>query len=180
MTPRRTFPDLWAPPAYDLPERHLVRCLAGEGHLDDLPWLNRQGVDVRTAAHHRIRAAMLINGLPDKHYWPLMRPYLLGYWRKTDGMSTPFGIWYRAGNQVLYYPHDLDYYLQSDKLTSDNELRERAPYFDVPMWKVRTIYAAVRSPFGIRAYRAHARRARREPGYGTIAYIPQLPDFKRS
>ena len=161
------FPKTWTAPSIKTIECDVFP-------LDDVAFLNRFGIDIRTAAHHVIMAAILKSGMPERYYDKLMRPYLTGFWRKCDGMSSP--IWVRDKSQPLFRAHDMDYYEGRDRLESDRETAYLTTYFDYNRFQSNLIYAGMRSPIAWRAYRRHAHKRRTIHGYGTLAYIPKLPD----
>ena len=114
----------------------------------------------------------------------LIEPYDNGYYKKSDGKSTPF-FWMKVtGYQrilglkkdIVSVRHDLDYYRgkpprkEADQLyfSSQIDLGQKKFLASVEYWFLKQ--------FGRIAWSSHRSKQTTIPGYGTDEYIPSLPD----
>lgn len=142
--------------------------------LADVAFLDRFGIDVRDTAHYLLWGAVLGAGLPEQDYHAMMEPYLNGYWKKTDGMSSP--VFSHDMCRPIFYRHDYDYYRGLHRGTADLDMANRMRYFPFSTLQRFLIYRTVRL-VAWRAYRIHAKRRKTIPGYGTDAHIKSMQDW---
>jgi len=132
-----------------------------------------------------VRLYLLLRGVSTGSYNILVEPYDNGYYKRADGKSTPFGIFKIAAVQkrlrfrkdIVSVRHDLDYYTGVDRKVADQRYRDLQIEVGHSKWKTALEYTALRM-FGSIAWNKHAEKRRSTPGYGTVAYIKNMPVFR--
>ena len=114
----------------------------------------------------------------------LVEPYDIGFYKKSDGKSSPFGFMKVMGIQKLFgvkkdivsVRHDLDYYRGNpNRLKSDLYYLRSQKALDQSSFFSRIEYTALRW-FGCPAWNKHKKKRIKDSCYGTDAYIPKLKD----
>lgn len=132
-----------------------------------------------------VRLYLLLRGVSTPSYKLLVEPYDNGYYKKSDGKSTPFGIFkiaaiqkrLRFSKDIVAVRHDFDYYTGMNREEADKRYRDLQIECGHSRWKAVLEYRALRL-FGGVAWRNHAKKRATIEGYGTVAYIPQLETFR--
>lgn len=150
-------------------------------------------IDNRTA----VRFVLALRSVSGDMFRRLVRPYDIGFYKKSDGKSHP--LWFLRiprflrvlgfRKDIVAVRHDFDYYrgrssdsdTEPDRYDPTERLRAdrnyRAGQIAVGLWR----WAAWIEYFALRvggwwSWRNHRRKSEQIDGYGTIGYIPQLPD----
>lgn len=132
-----------------------------------------------------VRLYLLLRGVSTPCYRLLVEAYDNGYYKKSDGKSTPFGIFKIAAIQkrlrfrkdIVAVRHDFDYYSGVNRKEADVRYRDLQIEVGHPRWKAVLEYGALRL-FGRFAWRNHANKRAEIEGYGTVAYIPNMETFR--
>lgn len=150
-------------------------------------------IDNRTA----VRFILALRNVSGEMFRRLTKPYDIGFYKKSDGKSHP--LWFLRTprflrvfgfkKDIVAVRHDFDYYRglsgeskrgagryhRSERLRADQHYRRAQ--IDVGLWRIAagiefwTLRAA-----GWWSWGRHRKRSRLIEGYGTIDYVPKLPD----
>ncbi|MFV2055037.1 MAG: hypothetical protein ACC707_01165 [Thiohalomonadales bacterium] len=168
---------------YKGPDREAFCRLLHDGthnFLDNNILNERNSLDNRTT----VRMILLLRGVKRETYDQLVEPYDTGFYRRTDGKSSPLGIFKIAPIQrklgftkdIVSIRHDLDYYSGVERSLADARYRDNQIELGYPKWRAIGEYWALRA-FGWKAWNKHKTRRENIAGYGTLAYIAQMPVF---
>lgn len=146
---------------------------------------NDPNVEIDNRIAIRILLCNLTDGdLPREVYERIVEPYDIGFYRKSDGKSTPLR-WLKVTRKqrrlgvrkdIVSVRHDLDYYRGRPKRRrADGWYRRSQRALGNGGLLTWLEYGALRLA-GRGAWRSHARKRDTVPGYGQDPYIPQLED----
>jgi hypothetical protein len=188
MTDEATFPNKTA---YDLKSQAQVGALTPQETvelLEKIPALAElyaNDPSVRMDNRDAVRLLLKLRKIEPPLFDLLVAPYDNGYYKKSDGKSTPLsfmkvprflrvlGFW----KDIVSVRHDLDYYKGTHRKTADDRYREAQIKVGQRSWIAYLEYYGLRL-FGSISWRRHARHRASADGYGTDEYIRKLPDKK--
>jgi len=149
-------------------------------------FLNKNIINERNSLDNRtsVRMILLLRGVKREVYDLLVEPYDTGFYRRTDGKSSPLGIFKVAPIQralgftkdIVSIRHDLDYYSGVERSLADARYRDNQIELGYPKWRALGEYWALRV-FGRKAWNRHKKKRENIEVYGTMAYISQMPVF---
>jgi hypothetical protein len=159
------FPERWYEPG-----RSEWRRGFGADTLD-VEDLDADGIDIRDRAWWLLRLA----GAGKEDRDEMMLPFLNGFWKISDGMSSPIWrhtlAWAGMPKHPVFVGHDWDYFTGAKtRAQADRDMLRRMEMFGWSWNRRMVVYAAVRL-CGAAAWRRHARLRRSVAGYGTDAWI---------
>ena len=139
-------------------------------------------IDNRTA----VRMFLKLRRVSAETFSALIEPYDLGFYKKSDGKSTPIPFMriprflkvLGLKRDIVAVRHDLDYYRgQPEKEPADRHYLHRQKEVGERMWVARLEWFALRL-VGWMSWGNHKRKRKTIPAYGTDEYIPNLPNIE--
>ena len=177
------------PKDYRAPSPRRIGELMATEIIDEITAIDPNSeIDNRDAI--RVVLYNLTDGIMDKESMDaLTLPYDIGFYKKADGKSTPLR-WFRVNRlqrrlgirkDVVSIRHDYDYYSGQPRNIADRDFRRFQKLLRSPAYMTFFEYQALRI-FGARAWTHHEYLRLQSaamdvaPKYGTVEYIPYLPD----
>ena len=167
MDTQHIFPETWEKPeALTLNPHRALYDVQHPGLLDE------HGVDIRD----RVHCLLVLTGASKEQYERLMQSYLDGFWKESDGLTSP--VWrgkldfMGLEKHPAAVAHDRLYRIGFWRPTADRYMREDLTKLGFPKWKSWICWTAVRL-FGWIPYRMHKRRRRRDPDYAKAPWTKQ-------
>ena len=132
-----------------------------------------------------VRLYMLLRGINNDTYNTLLEPYDNGYYKRSDGKSSPFGFFKIEHAQnilgfkkdIVSVRHDFDYYLGLDRKEADSRYKELQLELGHYKWVVKIEYFVLRA-LGWKAWNSHRDKRDSIEGYGKIEHIVNLPIYR--
>ena len=164
-------------------EEQLDALLAGRTSVDEAEFNDPSvEIDNRTA----VRMFLRLRRVSLETFSALVEPYDLGFYKKSDGKSTPIPFMriprflkvLGLKRDIVAVRHDLDYYRGTpDREPADNSYRSRQKEVGERRWIAAMEWFALRL-VGRFSWNRHKKKRQTIEGYGTDDFISQLPGIE--
>jgi hypothetical protein len=133
-----------------------------------------------------VRMFLKLQGVPKETFDALIEPYDLGFYKKSDGKSTPISFLrvpqflkkWGFKKDIVSVRHDLDYYRgQPRRNTADKNYLVRQKEVGEKKWVAAMEWFALWL-FGKFSWKSHKKKRQTITDYGTNEYIPNLPNIE--
>ncbi len=133
-----------------------------------------------------VRMFLRLRGVSAETFAALVEPYDLGFYKKSDGKSTPIPFMriprfikvLGLKRDIVAVRHDLDYYRGTpDREPADRHYLDRQKEVGERKWVAAMEWFALRLVGGI-SWNRHKNKRLTIDGYGTDKFIAQLPEVE--